>query len=588
MKTLNTSLAAARQGCRGNSVMRHIAVLFLTIIFLFTAAVSVSGANESNINSVYKIRDSVLSYFYPVSGTVLSVEKSVVRVKFQTDKKLNEGMRLSVLREGRPFYHPVTKELVSKSELFAGKLEIQGYDKGVYLCRAVKGAPEAGDIVRITSSKVKLAFFQHKQTDWTVSEVFYNSLRESGRFALIDAYSKTFDPKEISEIAKGLGADAALMLSSSSKEGSVFLDVKLIWTEDARVFAQLQEPIGADLLKALKAEEGLLTVATPKGEPWGRHELPSGRFIAMGDVDGNGKRELVVSDGATIKIYEYQEEPKEIWSVKGSPQEEHVSLDVLDVNNNGKAEIFVTSMRGEDTVSSYVLEYSPEEGYRKILDKLPYFFRVMGKTLLMQEFSRNEQFSGDVYEAVWQSGKYQKSKALKILPDGVNIYGFTFIDWNDKGQPQVLAFDDKGYLNLYKDRVLIWSSKESYGESDISFKRETHSLINPQEKWFVKGRLITIKTQRGQEALIVKKSPFLAKVPGLGYKSADIYSVWWDGGMMDENLILQDVRGTVTDYWLEGKTLLLIVRPGLMGLLSNTLTGEFSRKSILYYYQFEK
>lgn len=563
--------------------------LFLISYFLLLApAHGDVGKIADDKNPIYAVRDLVLSYFYPVSGSVIGFEDGLVKVRLLTDKKLKEGTRLSVLREGKPFYHPITKELVGKSEVFIGRVEIKNYADGLYLCSIIKGSPQSGDTVRITSSRVRLVFFQDRKADWALSEVFYNSLKDSRRFDLIDAYTKTYEPKELSEIAMARGSEVSLMFSTTSKDGVVFMNVKLLWTEDARVFAEIEEPIRADLLRGFKVEDEFISIAGVRGEPWGTYELPAGALIAMGDVDGDGKRELIVSDGNNIRIYDYREDLRELWFIKGIPQEEHLSIDVLDLNQNGRAEIFVTSIKGEVTMSSYVLEYTPPHGYTRVWDKAPYFFRVIGKSLLMQAFTSSEIYSGPVYEAVWKDGHYQKGKPIK-LPPWVNIYGFTVVDWQDKGLPQVLAFDDNGYLNLYDSGgELIWSSKEPYGGFDISFERSTYSIVKPVEKWFVKGRLIAKRTQRGQEVIVVKKIPFMSTVPGLGYKGAEVYSLWWDGGIMDERLIMQMVPGRITDYWLEGENLLLIARRSLTTFLAKIISGDFSRGSILYYYNFKK
>lgn len=570
-------------------------VYCLLFYLFFITSVYGDAPKTTEDNPIYAVRDSVLSYFYPAIGTITGIKDGVVVVKFQTIQRLRQGMRFSVFREGEPFYHPVTKEQLGKLEVFIGRIEIKGVTNGEYSCTVVKGTPEVGidsyrvgDIVRVTSSRVRLAFFQHRKADWRLSEVFYNSVKESGRFNIIEAYLNTYEPEELAKTGRAHGAEAILMLSTPLREGGISLNVKLLWADDAKVFAEIEEPIGADLLAALRSKEELIPIVPPKGEPWRSHELPGGQLIAMGDVDGNGERELVVSDGNSIKIYDYKEEPKEMWFIKGSASEEHLSIDVLDVNNNGVAEIFVTSLRDQNTMSSYVLEYSPSQGeYRKIWDKAPYFFRVTGRRLLMQAFSRFEIYSGSVYDVEWKNGVYQKGKPVK-LPQGVDIYGFTFIDWQGKGVSQVLSFDSKGYLNLYDEGQLIWSSKDSYGGFNISFERSTPSMVNPVEKWFVKGRLIAIKTQRGEKVIVVRKILFLEKVPGLGYKSAEVYALWWDGSSMDETLILQNPSGAITDYWIDGKNLFLIARTGLTGLLTKALSGDFSRGSTLYYYQFEE
>jgi hypothetical protein len=95
-------------------------------------------------------------------------------------------------------------------------------------------------------------------------------------------------------------------------------------------------------------------------------------------------------------------------------------------------------------VKSFVLEYDPAEGYKKIKDNMPYFLRVSGKTLLMQKFDTGRIFSGAVYEAEWKDGNYQPKRQL-VLPPDVNIYGFTFADWQNNGMYHLVTFDDNGY-----------------------------------------------------------------------------------------------------------------------------------------------
>ncbi len=534
-------------------------------------------------NPVLTVRDSVLSYFYPVNGVISEIKENRVVVRLQGDKKFTRGVRFSVFREGRPFYHPVTKEPIGKYEEFIGKVEIDEAGEGMYICSIVSGRPEINDIVRITSSPVKIAFFQDKKADWSISEAFYNSLKDSGRFNFIESYTKTYDPKELSKTARDSGAEAALLLSTPVKDKNLFLNVRLFWSEDSEEFSAIEKMVDAGRVKELTSEDKFVSVISGGGLPWGSYELAGGKFIAMGDVDGTGERELVVSDGHTIRIYNYKKEPREVWSLKSNPQEEHLSVDVLDLNNNGRAEIFVTSLRNDSIINSFVLEYDPLEGYKKIVDKLPYALRVEGNTLLMQEFTTNKTFTGPVYKGIWKDGRYQTEKPFQ-LHDGIDIYGFTYVDWRNSGHPNLLAFDNNGFLNLYSGNKLIWRSKNSYGRFDLSFEKKTYSVENPEQKWFVKRRLITVNTERGQEVLAIRKVPYLSNVPGLGYTKAEAYSLWWEGNIMDETLILSGIKGTVTDYLVDGDKLFILARTDLFMVLKKTLSGDFERGSILYYY----
>jgi hypothetical protein len=603
-------------------IARYYKKVFPSVLMaamLFAVCVNMSLGQESAAtpkkklspqnNPVGKLKDALLTYFHPAKGTIKAVSQGNVTVSFETVKRLKKGMRFSVFRGGKQFYHPVTKEPIGQSESLIGKIEVikeqeefisEDQKESLYYCRIISGNPVEGDIVRITSSIINLAFFQDKQADWALSEAFYTDLKDSGRFNLLESYTKSYEPRELSSLAMKLNADIIVLFSTPSKDNSIFLNAKLFWPEDASMFAEIEEEVGPNLVKELAILEDLISLSAIEGEPWGSYKLASGKLIAMGDVTGNNERELVISDGHAIRIYEYRQEPREIWLIQGNSWEKHLALDILDLNNNGKAEIFVTSLfdvdfspeisegelerkKSKRRIVSFVLEFDASEGYRKIWSSQSYATRVMGSTLLMQKFTPSMTFTGPVFKGVWRDGRYETGDSLK-LPEGVDIFGFTFIDWGNTGKVNVLTFDELGYLNLFSEGELLWKSKKSYGKFDNTFTMQSYSVSNQEDIWAVKGRLLSVKTQQGQEAMVIKKVPFLTKLPGLGYKRAEVYSLWWDGTEMIETLVVGGINGTVTDYWIEGNNLLLIAKPNLFLFLKDSLSGDFIRGSLLYYY----
>ena len=540
-------------------------------------------------DGIYKMIASVLAYFSPLSGRVEDVGDGIARVRVEDKVYIKKGMRFSVYRKGKAFYHPVTNELMGYTEYPVGKIGVNVAEAsdGLYDCAIIKGDIRAGDKVRITSSKIKLAFFQDRKSDWALSEAFYGALKDSGRFEILEAYTPDYDPDTLSGLARGLGAEAFLMFSTPVEDGRRFLNVKLYWAEDTTLFGEIKEEAVRNISGTLAPAEEFIASTPAETEPWGSYDIAGGQLIASGDVDGDGIKELVISDGNDIRIYRLKDELLELWFIKGSPVEKHLSLDVLDLNNNGMAEIFVTSLEtisDNGRISSFVIEYDPSEGYRKIKGNMPYFLRVSGKTLLMQKFNRNKIFSGAVYEGKWGDGNYQPGKPLK-LPVGVNIYGFAFVDWKNEGQAQLMTFDDSGYLYLYDEKGnLKWKSDKSYGPFPFSFEMNSGSMDDPEAKWFVRGRLIPVKTKSGQEIIVLNRKPVARLMPGLGSWEAEVYCLRWDGDTMSEKLIVSNVFGAITDYLVEGKKLFLIAGSNLSTFFEKITSGEFSKGSKLYYY----
>ncbi len=136
-------------------------ILFLTVAVAFLAVVP-SSADSIPDNSVHAIRDHVLSYFKPVKGAVVSVADGDVNITQETGERIRNGARLLVFRKGLPFYHPTTKELLGYTDDFIGTIEVKEKTEiqGRYLCTVIKGDVKTGDVVRVTSSRIKLAFFR--------------------------------------------------------------------------------------------------------------------------------------------------------------------------------------------------------------------------------------------------------------------------------------------------------------------------------------------------------------------------------------------------------------------------------------------
>ncbi|NIS75322.1 MAG: hypothetical protein GTO08_08585, partial [Deltaproteobacteria bacterium] len=266
-------------------------------------------------------------------------------------------------------------------------------------------------------------------------------------------------------LAKELGAEVLLLFSTPVRDGTILLHAKLFWSENAVPFAELEEPVPADVVRELVQQERLDSLGEVEQEPWGSYRIEYGELIAMGDVDGDKEQELVVSDGNTIQIYTSTTEPRGLGQFKDDPNRHHLHVDVMDVNRNGRAEIFVTSLvnvalsadipdsemqrkKTNARVVSSVFEYDQSAGYRKIQDNIPYAMRIIDGTLLLQKFTRNKTFTGPVVKGGWNDGRYLPGDAIQ-LPEGLNIYGFTYVDWENSGEKHILSFDDSGQLALF-------------------------------------------------------------------------------------------------------------------------------------------
>lgn len=551
-----------------------IVTRYLLLVICLLLLANISYADDTAIN---KLRDNTLSYFTPLKGKITSINGKIATIDLGTKSHIKPGMRVTVFREGAPFIHPVTKEPLGRVETHVGRAEVREVGPDTSALVILKGDVREGDKVRISETKVRMLFYQGKGVDWYLSDSYYRSLKETGRFELVDTAMETDDDARIIAEAKRLNADAVLILSAKESGKDTLLKQRLFWVDDSMKFAEDEINVAVAFVKELKFGEEFFS--PQKGDVWLYFDLPFGvRFIATGDLDGDGKQELLMSTGKDVRVYvpgvDLQPSLGGV-EIKGSATDDHLWLDTIDLNGNGRDEVIVTSMKDGDVVS-YIYELKGPEF--SLLWKGKFFLRRIGNELIAQEYDPGQGFIGDVFNIVW-NGEYKKGSNVK-LPKGVNIYDYVYIGEPGGGR-SVLAYDDTGYLNLYDDRsIKIWRSKEDYGGFLTTFKRTAPTVMVERGEWAIKDRLFL----RNREALIVKRIPIVGMARGIGYKSSQIKNLWWTGLSMEEGTLIDNINGGILDYALAGDKLIVLSRPPFGIKPKNILKGENPLGSVLYIY----
>jgi hypothetical protein len=214
------------------------------------------------------------------------------------------------------------------------------------------------------------------------------------------------------------------------------------------------------------------------------------QFIGMdiGDVNNDGKNEIVIIDMSNIMIYRKEGNSlKLLQKIPGESHDQYLSVDVADINGDGTKQIIVTSLF-RNVPDSFILEYKDGK-YVKIALDLRWFLRVIeigGKPVLLgQEMGMNNPFDSPIYEIVWKNGKYQQGRQMKI-PQGLSVYGLAIAPLEKSGPDMVIAFDSYDYLRVYDEtdksidridalggsRAAIWKSSDVFGGSNDYFDRK--------------------------------------------------------------------------------------------------------------------
>ena len=531
---------------------------------------------------VDRVRDAILSYFIPLEGKVTTIASSGVYLDLGHRKGVKEGMRLEVYERGEPFYHPVTKEYLGNVEHLTGKLQIEEVSDNESRAKVVSGTPSVGNIARISSATLRFAYFQRSKADWKLSDALFKALKESGRFELLETHTDTFEVVDLAKLSTAQKAEAFVLVSTEDLGDELLLLVRLYWTDDATMFMKLKDTFRVS--ESSPEQVSPVPFMGKTQEPWMSLELDNGELFAIGDVNADDKNELVVSDGSkNITIYSYEKVPTKLMTFELQDKGTPVSIDVLDLNKNKRAEIFVTTLKKKREVESFVLEYDTEKGYREIAGNISCYLRVLDGVLLMQEGDEQEGFSRPVYHGALKKGFLQQGQPFELPKKGLNIYEFAFIHRPGGIKPLVAGVDSTGYLTIYDGNTVVWNSQSAYSDFVFEFSGK-RDLIRRNKKSLVKGRLLSIPTSQGTQIIMVKNRVLVPKVKALGYRSAEVYAFLWNGKSMDISKLL-DVPGKVTDILSIKDDIYFLSSPALYSDMKHLATGNLPVKALLHYYK---
>jgi len=530
---------------------------------------------SSQITPLAPLKDDILSFFLPVRGRIIQIEGTSVKMSFDLKDPLRKGMRLQAFKEGTDFIHPVTREPLGKIEIPIGNIEIEALHKDYIIGKIIKGKPEdfRDAMVKIPSIKTRTLFYQGN-LDWFAGDLYYQMLKDSGRFELIDTGIQTDDISKIISEAKAKNASVVVVMSSAKQNKSLHITHKLYWTDDATMFSEKKITVDIAYIKELRAKSGLPGMKAV--EMLFSYDLPftADRIIA-GDFAGDGNVNIALISGAVIRFYTSQVDLNLLWQLKLPSRGDIIWIDTADINSNGKEEILITSWHDNDIIS-YIYELQGSQ-FIQLWSSENLFIRGYGGKILGQKFSSSSGFEGSVFQILYTGNTFKTGEKLS-LPQNLNIYDFQHL-YSPDGRQAILSWNEEGYLILSDEKgSLLWISKEDYGGFATSFKKMSLSGIFEKGSWSIKDRLIL----KDGEVYAPKRNPLLGVAKGLGYKDSALKSFWWNGFSLEESVVIDDVGGEIIDYSITEDKFFILTKPILGIKAKNILKGESPLGVMLY------
>jgi TolB-like protein len=272
------------------------------------------------------------------------------------------------------------------------------------------------------------------------------------------------------------------------------------------------------------------------------------RGITIGDVDGDKNNETVFISKNKLFVFRYVDRRfAKIAEFQGQAYDNFIGVDAADIDANGAAEIFITSLTETNRLRSFVLEWNGTE-FKTLAEGQNWYFRVIrlpdgdGPILVGQKGGFKDLFLSGIYELTWDNGRYTPADQ-QPLPRWVIIYGFAYGDVHTAGKEE-------------------WSSSETYGGSkvyllspaDLKEAKKEGQIIDPtafkgqylQQRIFVadldqdkKNEVIVVKNHDASGGLLQRFRQ---------YNSGHFEGLVWDNVGLRKQWRTRKFSGYISDY----------------------------------------
>ena len=273
--------------------------------------------------------------------------------------------------------------------------------------------------------------------------------------------------------------------------------------------------------------------AGPK-ELWRSDALPNEAIgLAIGDIEGSGKKEVVVAFRDHIEVFRWNGQKLESLAVfKGHGYGNYMTVETADLEGAGHDKIFASMFfQGIKRSRTVILELS--NGQLKEVAHIEGYVRAIehadGKReLIVQDLSLSREMRVRQPAPLIKKGSlFREGSPLKLaraLNDD-QLFGFTWGDWDADGSED-LAFLQNGERLRFFFKDAKWSSDERYGgtKADFSWDSDQVGSVYP--------RLLNLKTSAGKMQMLVphniQYTPIrLARLKI--YRESELVDLAWNG-----------------------------------------------------------
>jgi TolB-like protein len=280
--------------------------------------------------------------------------------------------------------------------------------------------------------------------------------------------------------------------------------------------------------------------------------------VALGDVDGDGQIETMAITPHDLLIYRSNGGAfRKIAEIKQSHNKNLIGVDAADINENGYAEIFVTSLNAQrEVVNSFVVEYDGKQ-FNTIIDNSHHYYRVAdtssrGKILLGQRPSIRKPSAGAINELRWQDSDYLPTDPIRA-PRNTNLMGLSVGDVLNDGREIAVAYKENDHFQvLDSSGKRLWDSGERFGGSMIYGSIALDYRGQVQNKWYFPLRLVVWYNPAKKETEVIAAQNHDLIGGGLQefryFNKTHLSGYTWDGVGLGPSWKTRRLTGYIQDF----------------------------------------
>lgn len=543
--------------------MSHAGLRCLAAIFFLMLMLTASPAVSSEQTGIV---DQVLADFKPQSGVVVMPVGDEFLIDLDASHGLVEGDIVTVIRPGEKIVHPTSGKVLGSLDEVKGILQVTEVKSGYSHARpvgTVEGVTRGDSIRRYENLSAAL-------WDYTgEGEVLYSELKSTLPGLKWQSYAKaqTVKPPSPEPSATG-GVQLIFVLQRNSLEvrGPSF---ELLHSYPLPASAPAVSPVSAKPEVAVNVPGIVSREAVTAQQPTAivRKEVQSragiwyssdlqGAIVSMavGDFDGDKQRELAIAFADRLEIARLQgSEYVKLTAVEVGAGVKILSLDEVDLDRDGKEELYVTAARDGGLVSRVVT--FADGRFIMAGEAVPWYFRAValpgeGKVLLAQRMGEsNRDFDGPIFRVVYSSGRLSEGAPLP-LPWQVSLYGFLpFTAEGGEVHYAYLSIND--YLQVLNTAgEQLWESSDYFGGSESYFERadiSSRSWSGESRRVYIQARL-----ERGSadEILVTANKGSRLMASSRKFTEGRVVAFKWDGHALQEVWHTQSQKGYLADFRL--------------------------------------